>query len=1206
MYCFNKMPAAPRRSLWVGCIAVFAMFTACRSGKTRFVPLDAGTTGIDFSNTIIERDTQNILDMEFVYNGGGIAVGDLNGDGWEDLYFTGNQVDNKLYLNRGNFKFEEVTATAGVGKKNPYQWSSGINIVDLNLDGRLDIYVCNTSSPSADQRRNFLFVNQGNDARGIPHFKEMGREYGVDDPSHSSHAQFFDYDNDGDLDLFVGVNLIYKMYPNQFITRVGDGSAPTRDNLYRNDWNDTLGHPVFTDVSVPAGIVWEGYSHSTLICDFNDDGWQDIYVSNDYQSNDLIYINNGNGTFTNRAADIFKHQAFSSMGSDIGDLDNDGKADFFMTEMQPYYNKRKKLFQGGSNYQTYLYTEQFKYEYQYTRNMLQRNAGINPATGLPVFSELGMYAGVQETDWSWAPLFADYDNDGLRDLYVTNGFPRDVTDHDYAEFNKTVASTLLSKQEIYNKIPQVKSPNFMFKNKGDCSFEDVTNPWGLHIPSFTNGAVYADLDKDGDLDLVTNNISDKAFVFKNQSELFKETPVHYLRVLLKGPAKNPDAFGARVEVFAGGIRQTAYLLSGRGYLSKPENTQHFGLGSAATVDSVRVIWPDRRCTTLKQVAADQVLTVGYQADAPLLPSASLSPGLFTEAATEVGLAWKDEENDYIDFNFQRTLPHKFSQYGPAIAVGDANGDGRDDVFMGGSSRFEEQWFFQQANGRFQRTPVAYKTDESKREEDAGILLFDADNDGDNDLYIARGSGQHPAGDSLYQDILCVNDGKGHFAIQPAALPREHANGSCVKAADIDGDGDLDLFVGSRVLPKSYPLPDRCYLLRNDSQGKDAPRFTDATEQICPGLAKPGLISDALWTDFNNDQQPDLILAGEWMSLRFYQNNGGKLEDITEKTGLSAQTGWWNSLAAADLDNDGDMDYIAGNAGLNLYFRCTEQEPLHLYGKDFDNNGAVDPFLSCYWKDSLGAKHEYFYHPREDVVKQMPPFRKKFNTYGTYGAATVQDIFSKKELEGALVLDAKCMYTSVVENRGNGQFELHYLPAAAQWAPIYGILPYDVDDDGRLDLLLTGNDFGMELQQGRADAFNGLVLRNKGAWAFEPVETDKSRFWVPQDARGIVSLVAGAPQQEFVAAVQNRADLKVFKARALPGNAMPMPREAVKALLTLSDGTTRMTEWYHGSGFMAQKSRQLTLGKNVRSVKLLDRQGKTLKMIETGVATPPSK
>ncbi|MEK7257983.1 MAG: VCBS repeat-containing protein, partial [Bacteroidota bacterium] len=506
-------------------ILAILLFSACKK-QTQFRLLPPKSTGIDFANVITEKDTMNILDMEFVYNGGGVAAGDLNGDGLQDLYFTGNQVDNMLYLNRGKLKFEDVTQAAGVGKTMPHQWSSGINILDINLDGKLDVYVCNTINPDPEQRRNLLFINEGNDAQGIPHFKELAKAYGLDDPSHSSNAQFFDYDNDQDLDVFIAVNFIDQQYPNQFLTRTYDGSSPTRDILLENNWSDSLGHPVFTDVSLRAGIVLEGYSHSALICDFNEDGWQDIYVANDYQSNDILYLNNGapaqspftnhqSPTFTNRIADIFKHQAMSSMGSDVADVNNDGAPDVFVTEMQPYFNKRKKLFQGGSSYQRYIFNEQYDYEYQYTRNMLQLNRGIHPETGLPVFSDVGMFAGVQETDWSWTSLFADFDNDGWQDLYVANGFPRDVTDHDFADFRKSIASTLTPKADLYAMIPEVKSPNFMFQNSPPDSlggsvpiYKDVSKAWGLAIPSFSNGAASADLDNDGDLDLVVNNIDD--------------------------------------------------------------------------------------------------------------------------------------------------------------------------------------------------------------------------------------------------------------------------------------------------------------------------------------------------------------------------------------------------------------------------------------------------------------------------------------------------------------------------------------------------------------------------------------------------------------------------------------------------------------------------------------------------------------------------
>jgi hypothetical protein len=1161
-------------------VSFLLLLAACQGDKTQFTRLDASKTGIDFANTITERDTQNIMDMEFVYNGGGVAVGDVNGDGLEDVFFSANQEENRLYLNEGNLHFKDITEAAGVRKKNQYQWSSGINILDVNLDGKLDIYVCNSISPDPEQRRNMLFINQGNDAAGIPKFVESGKEYGLDDPSHSAHAQFFDCDNDGDLDCFIGVNFIDHQYPNRFVNRLSDGTAPTRDVLLRNDWNDSLQHPVFTDISLKAGIVWSGYSHSTIICDFNEDGWQDIYVCNDYLSNDLLYINNRNGTFTNRIAEILKHQSMSAMGSDLGDIDNDGRPDFVTTEMQPWYNKRKKLFQGGTSYQVYLFNEQYHYEYQYTRNVLQRNAGIDPETGLPRFGDIGLLAGVQETDWSWSPLLADFDNDGFRDLYVTNGFPRDVTDHDFAEFRKTIAASLTSKQELHDMIPQVKSSNFMFRNRGDLTFEDVSKNWGLDIPSFTNGAAYCDLDNDGDLDMITNNIDDPAFVLRNNANPNDKKNAesgHYLRVKLKGSPKNPDAFGAKATAYAGGQAYTAFLISGRAYLSKSENTLHFGLGKAATVDSLLVFWPDGRRSVLQKTGINQTIQVDYSSTNTLALTAAANPPLFKNVTATTGLHYKDEENDFIDFNYQRTLPHKFSQYGPAFCVGDANGDGLEDVFITGSGEYPETWFWQQPNGGFKTEKVQYKKAGNIKEEDSGALLFDADGDGDNDLYIVRGSGQFPEGDSVYQDVLCVNNGQGKFSVSPDALPLIRANGSCVKAADYDGDGDLDLFVGSRVLPRAYPFPDRCFLLRNDSGGKDQPRFSDVTEATCPALLKPGMISDAIWTDFNGDGAPDLILAGEFMPLKFFANKNNRLEDITDQTGLANYSGWWSSLAGADLDNDGDMDYIAGNFGENLYFQCTSKEPIRVYGKDFDKNTSIDPFISCYWRDSLSKRHEYFYHSREDMVKQMPPIRKKVNTYGAYGLATVQDLFSKSELEGALILPANHLQTSIVENLGNGKFALHVLPNEAQTAPVFGILPYDVDGDERLDLLLCGNDYGMELQQGRADAFNGLVLLNKGNWQFAPVNMEKSHFVVPKEGRGLATILIGK-DREMVLAAQNRDSLKVFQRMQAPaGQLVRLQPDDVRAELPLSNGQQRAVEFYWGNSFGAQSSRSTWAG-----------------------------
>lgn len=1166
------------------------LYVSCNSKREEplFESKNPNTTGLNFINQLHENDSVNILDNEFVYNGSGVALGDFNGDGLDDIFFAGNQVNNALYLNKGKLHFEDVTTSSGIGKPDSLIWSSGVNIIDLNQDGRLDVYVCNTFYRDSLHRKNLFYINTGLNSEGIPQFIEKAEDYGIADDSYSSHAQFFDYDNDGDLDLFIGVNRIEGINPSQFRPIEDNGQSMSRDRLYRNDWNDSLGHPVFTDVSATAGISYHGYSHSTLIHDFNKDGYQDIYVANDFFSNDLVYINNQDGTFTNKAGEIFKHFSLSSMGSDLADINSDGELDLFTTEMQPYYNKRKKLFQGPSSYDKEIFTRRYNYEYQYARNTLQVANGTNPETGLPVFSETGMFAGVHETDWSWAPLFADYDNDGWQDLVITNGFPKDVTDRDFGDFRVT-GQRLLSKADLIAQIPEIKIPNFAFKNNGDLSFSDVTDAWGFNFGTFSSGAAYGDLDGDGDLDLVINNLNEPVTLLENHSR-DRYPELNYLRVFLEGPVANAQGFGSLVSVYQNGHVQKLAVLSGRGYLSKPEATLHFGLGIAKTADSVRVQWPDGSNQVVVATPANQTLVLKYTN-----VSSNPSPQHLQEhhntpvidVTSEKGLDLLVRDIDFIDFNFQRTLPHKFSQYGPALSTGDLNGDGLADIFVAGSRSFSEQILMQQNDGSFLPLEVNFKTAAGKEEEDTATLLFDADGDGDLDLYIGRGSGQYEPQHPWYQDQLLTNDSNGVFSPVINGLPEMKTNTSVVKAADFDGDGDLDLFVGSRVLPFAYPTADRSYILRNDSSAEKI-SFTDVTQEVNPALEYAGLISDAIWSDFNGDFLPDLILASEWSPLRFFENSGGSLVEVTQTTGVHQDKGWWNSLAVADLDQDGDLDYIAGNSGANCYFKGTPEEPVRLYAKDLDTNGMIDPLISYYLRDSVGVKHEYLYHPWQDVVKQFAGIRKYFNSFGEFGASTLPNMFNDGLLSDAQVLELNTTATSWFENLGNGKFKRHELPIAAQIAPTYGVIAEDVDNDGYTDILLVGNDYGMEVQQGRSDAMMGLFLKGDGVGSFISKNNQESGFYVPGDAKALVRLVASDGRNLWVAS-QNNDRLKAFTAANAASIIVVQPDE-VQAQVALADGKVSMVEFHWGSGFLSQSERVLQVPPGVKSISFYNQKG----------------
>jgi hypothetical protein len=1129
-------------TLLAGCIIVLFIATSCQEQKdtqtevtepTLFTLLTPEKTGVGFQNIINEGLNTNVLMYEYFYNGGGVAVGDLNGDKLEDLYFTANMSENKLYLNRGNMKFEDVTLASGAaGRQGP--WKTGVTMADVNGDGRLDIYVCHSGNLLPEKKANELFINQGNNAQGIPTFLEQAADYGLNSNASSTNAYFFDYDRDGDLDLFL-LNHNIKSLPvlneSNSAEYIKMDDAVSGCRLYRNDSKR------FTDVTTQSGINSSplSYGLGAGIADFNQDGWPDIYVSNDYTIPDRLYVNNKKGGFADQLTASLGHTSHFSMGNDVADVNNDATPDIFTLDMLPEDNRRQKLLMAPDNYEKFDMTVRSGFHKQFMRNMLQLNdptpnpspAGrdfLSPSLrgeGKGVgFSEIGQMAGVSNTDWSWAALFADYDNDGWKDLYITNGYLRDYTNLDFLKYMNEFQqnATNVTRDDVMNLVQQMPASNvvnYAFKNNKDLTFKNVGNNWGLAQNSNSNGAVYADLDNDGDLDLVVNNINAPAFIYQNEAN--QKLKNHYLKVSLVGGELNRFGIGTKVTIYQKGQAQYLEQMPMRGYQSSVSGVLHFGLGGNVVIDSLKVIWPNGKQQRLSNVKGDQWLTLS-QKDANEVPLPSLpSVPLFEEKPSSI--AYQQPFSGINDFKRQMLMVNPQSQVGPCLTKGDVNGDGLEDVFVGGGNGQAGALFVKQTGGngsspRFVRKPQpAFEADAKSDASDA--VFFDADGDKDMDLYVCHGGyANFEPNDPLLQDALYLNDGKGDFTRNITALPQMRVSTSCVRVADINGDGKPDLFVGGRVVPGSYPKAPQSYLLLNSPAPLNGVTFKDVTASIAPEVQKIGMITDAAWVDLNGDKKPELIVVGEWMPVTVFENVNGKLENKTDKYFDQTYSGWWNKLLVDDFNGDGKMDLVIGNLGLNSQVKASPQQPAELYFKDFDQNGRIDPILCTYIQGK-----SYPYVTRDELIGQLPIMGKRYTDYKTYADATLKDIFDSSELEGAIRLEANHLATTLFIQNAEGKFVSQKLPIEVQTSPVHALIALDYDKDGKKDLLLCGNQLHTRLRFGHYDANFGTLLHNNGNGSFSYVPQQKSGFQLEGEVRSILlvndKLFFGINQQKVV-------------------------------------------------------------------------------------------
>jgi enediyne biosynthesis protein E4 len=1044
-----------------------------------FTKVAPSKSNVYFTNIINEDKNSNNFLYEYLYNGGGVAVADINNDGLSDIYFSSSLGDNKLYLNKGNLVFEDITQKANVNGGDGFK--TGVTFVDINNDGLMDIYVCKSAAADVNARRNLLYVNNGNLT-----FTERAKEYGIDDASYSTQAYFADFDKDGDVDLFLlnhpaamnaANKIVLSQSKNGQLDVVKDTTRTYVSCRYYINTNKK-----FKDKTISAGLGTYAFGLSAVIADINKDGYLDIYTCNDYHEPDYLFINNKNGTFTNQYNSYFKHGTYSSMGSDYADINNDGEPDLITVDMVPETNKRQKELKGPGNYDQFEKRVKYNFGVQYTKNCLQLNNGNN------TFSDISYLAGVAFTDWSWAPMIADFDNDGLKDIYITNGYLRDVTNLDYAMFNADAIRKDFFKtnngndaMKVLQQIPSVATKNYFFKNNGNLTFNDNTDASGLGYPSFSNGGAYADLDNDGDLEIICNNFYDSAFIFKNN--IVESKINNYLRFKLQGNT-NITVTNTIINIETeDGKKQTQHYYTTKGYLSSHEQYVHFGIGKNTSAKVV-IMWPNGTQQIIEKMNANETHVIKIESNTTVTKPNLANNTLFKNITAATNINYTHKENDYIDFKLEPLLPHKFSMQGPCIAVADINNDGLDDFFVGGSYSNAGETFIQKTNGTFEKlkNPIF---DADKNYEDGAATFFDADKDGDMDLIVITGGNEFPNELFKYPVRLYMNNGSGNFT-KSNAIANINTSAKTIAIADYDKDGDQDIFIGGQVIPGKYGLKPESYLLQNDKG-----IFKNITP---PALKNIGMVTDATFTDIDKDGFEELVLVGEWMPLSIFKNNNGQINTtalVNEKS-----YGWWHSLTAMDINKDGNIDFIGGNISLNTRFRANEALPLNMIAGDIDKNGSIDCIIGLYYNDGM----QYPYPGRDALLDQMVSMKKKYLRYENYSSVTFDNLFTKEQLANTENYKANCITNTFFMGDGKGNFTLQMMPPKAQLAPINAAIPFDFDNDGIQDILIAGNDYSTEVETGRYDAGIGLAIKNLGNGKFKSLPATESGLNLDGDVK----------------------------------------------------------------------------------------------------------